>query len=155
MRSAVPVSLLVPVAAIGYESYGNFQNIQWNLDGASELWTENTNAKYDSDGITIAPAAPPREEAKEFIRNMARHTWKNYKEKAFGHDEVTPEDGHARDNWGGHAVTLVDSLSTLYIMKLYKEFEEGVEFLDKNLINMISKQYDFYLLISRLIVNFM
>ena len=115
----------------------------------------NTNAKYDSDGITIAPAAPPREEAKEFIRNMARHTWKNYKEKAFGHDEVTPEDGHARDNWGGHAVTLVDSLSTLYIMKLYKEFEEGVEFLDKNLIDMISKQYDFYLFISRLIVIFM
>jgi mannosyl-oligosaccharide alpha-1,2-mannosidase len=41
-------------------------------------------------------------------------------------DEVQPISGNANDWFGGYAATLVDSLGTLWIMDMKKEFEEGV-----------------------------
>ncbi len=86
------------------------------------------HASFSSDmiGATFSPPSP--EVAKATIREMARFTWLNYRHLAFGHDEITPDDGKPRDNWGLHAVTLVDALSTLWIMDLKFEFREGVDF---------------------------
>ena len=41
-------------------------------------------------------------------------------------DEVQPISGDANDWYGGWAATLIDSLDTLWIMGMRKEFEEGV-----------------------------
>ncbi len=78
--------------------------------------------------IKVLPSPPSPDVAKATIREMARFTWLNYRHLAFGHDEITPDDGKPRDNWGLHAVTLVDALSTLWIMDLKFEFREGVDF---------------------------
>lgn len=54
-----------------------------------------------------------------------KHAWRGYREHAWGRDELKPISGRGQDNWGGMGVTLVDSLDTLWIMGLKKEFEEA------------------------------
>jgi hypothetical protein len=41
------------------------------------------------------------------------------------HDEVTPLTGKYKDPFGGWAATLIDSLDTLWIMGMKKEFEKA------------------------------
>ena len=52
---------------------------------------------------------------------------RSYRQHAFGHDELKPESGGFSDNWGGVAMTLVDSLDTLYLMGMTREFEEACD----------------------------
>ena len=62
------------------------------------------------------------------------HAWKGYTEYAWGHDEAHPGSGY-RD-WSldqPYAVTMIDSLDTLWIMGLRQEFDESVAYLDQNL----------------------
>jgi hypothetical protein len=54
-----------------------------------------------------------------------RSVWGNYKQYAWGKDELHPISLIGSDNWGGMGVTLVDSLDTLWILGLRKEFDEA------------------------------
>ncbi|CAM9228299.1 unnamed protein product, partial [Scytosiphon promiscuus] len=51
--------------------------------------------------------------------------WQGYSEHAWGYDEVKPLGRRGNNNWGGMGVTLVDSLDTLWLMGLTKEFYDG------------------------------
>ena len=51
---------------------------------------------------------------------------------AFGNDELRPLSQKGRDNWGSIAVTLVDSLDTLWLMDMKEEFEEAVRYVAEN-----------------------
>jgi len=62
---------------------------------------------------------------KPFIVEAMKHAWDGYKRHAFGHDELLPVSRKGADPWGGMGTTLVDSLDTLWIMGLSKEFYEG------------------------------
>ena len=53
-----------------------------------------------------------------------RHSWKNYKEHAWGSDELRPISKQPYE-WLGQASTIVDSLDSLYIMGMKEEFEEA------------------------------
>ena len=59
------------------------------------------------------------------VLNGMKHIWKNYKEKAFGSDELRPISGSTNQNWGGMGTTLVDALDTLWLMGMKEEFEEA------------------------------
>jgi len=59
------------------------------------------------------------------VLGAMKHIWKNYKEFAFGRDELHPISKKATSNWGGMGTTLVDSLDTLWLMGLKDEFWEG------------------------------
>jgi len=61
-------------------------------------------------------------ERRDVVRNAMKHAWRGYETRAFGADELLPRSGSSRNNWGGMAVTLVDSLDTLWIMGLKDEF---------------------------------
>ncbi|KAI1657744.1 glycoside hydrolase family 47 protein [Daldinia decipiens] len=54
-------------------------------------------------------------------------SWTSYKNAGFGYDELMPVSGKGRDapGFGGWGATLVDSLSTLWIMGLKDEFYEA------------------------------
>jgi len=52
------------------------------------------------------------------------HAWKAYKELAWGEDELKPI-SKRKSSWFGLGLTIVDSLDTLYIMNLEKEYEEA------------------------------
>ena len=61
------------------------------------------------------------------VKASAEHAWKGYKDFAWGMDEVRPVTGRMNNPFNGWGATLVDSLDTLWVMGLVKEFEEAVE----------------------------
>lgn len=68
-----------------------------------------------------------REKKLETIKKTFLHSWSGYKKKAWMHDELSPVSGQYRDPFCGWAATLVDSLDTLWMMGLKKEFQEATK----------------------------
>lgn len=62
-----------------------------------------------------------------------QHSWKGYKEYAWGHDNFKPISKTFYD-WFALGLTIVDSLDTLYIMNLNDEFQEARDWIDKYLL---------------------
>ncbi|KAG0646029.1 ER mannosidase 1 [Hyphodiscus hymeniophilus] len=71
-----------------------------------------------------------RLDRKEHVRMAFIHAWNGYKEHAWLHDEVMPLSGGSKDPFDGWAATLVDSLDSLYILGLQKEFEHALAALE-------------------------
>ncbi|RPB21474.1 seven-hairpin glycosidase [Terfezia boudieri ATCC MYA-4762] len=65
------------------------------------------------------------------VKVAFEHSWKGYREYAWGHDELAPKTKSYREKFGGWGATLVDALDTMWIMGLKKEFEEALEFVEK------------------------
>ena len=57
------------------------------------------------------------------------HSWEGYKRNAWLQDEVAPLSGEASNWLGGWGATLVDSLDTLWIIGLKKEFATAVSYI--------------------------
>ncbi|KAF7867419.1 hypothetical protein EAF04_005502 [Stromatinia cepivora] len=73
------------------------------------------------------PARAVRLTRQKKVKEEFLHAWKGYKKNAWMHDEVMPLSGSRKDAFVGWAATLVDSLDTLHIMGLKKEFEDALE----------------------------
>ncbi|CAJ1390095.1 unnamed protein product [Effrenium voratum] len=65
------------------------------------------------------------------VRAAMKHTWQGYRSKAWGHDEVQPGSGKVKD-WCKMAITMLDGLSTLWVMGLKEEFEEAAVWLESS-----------------------
>ncbi|PLW55823.1 hypothetical protein PCANC_02256 [Puccinia coronata f. sp. avenae] len=63
-----------------------------------------------------------RLERQGWVRRGFQHVWEGYKAKAWGHDELRPVSGSFEDGYSGWGATLVDSLDTLLIMNLTREY---------------------------------
>lgn len=74
-------------------------------------------------------------ERRTHIKNAMRHAWNGYREHAFGKDEVQPISGESNTRWEGLGTTLVDSLDTLWLMGMKKEFYEARDWLKESLKN--------------------
>lgn len=61
----------------------------------------------------------PTNDRQRAVVAAAKHAWSGYKKYAWGHDNLKPI-SMAPYDWFGLALTLVDSLDTLYIMNLQK-----------------------------------
>ncbi|ORY90819.1 glycoside hydrolase [Leucosporidium creatinivorum] len=59
---------------------------------------------------------------REWVRKAFLHLWENYKESAWGHDELRPLSKTATDNFNGWSATIFDSLDTLLLMGLEEEY---------------------------------
>jgi mannosyl-oligosaccharide alpha-1,2-mannosidase len=57
------------------------------------------------------------------VKDAFLHSWKGYKQEAWGKDELRPIEGGFKTPFCGWAATMVDSLDTLWIMGLREEFE--------------------------------
>lgn len=68
----------------------------------------------------------------EIKRGMAT-AWDGYRKHAWGRDELKPATRTGGDPWGGMGVTLVDSLDTLWVMGMKKEFDEATEWVRQSL----------------------
>ncbi|KAE9535087.1 hypothetical protein AGLY_008379 [Aphis glycines] len=75
------------------------------------------------EGIQFMPATGHRQTA---VLNAFKHAWKGYCSYAWGHDHVKPISRKYQD-WFNLGLTIVDSLDTLWIMNLKKEFDEARE----------------------------
>ncbi|KAK4697695.1 hypothetical protein P7C71_g404, partial [Lecanoromycetidae sp. Uapishka_2] len=60
------------------------------------------------------------------VKKSFEHSWQGYKEHAWLKDELSPLDGKSTQSFSGWAATLVDTLDTLWIMGMKKDFEEAV-----------------------------
>jgi Glycosyl hydrolase family 47 len=60
-----------------------------------------------------------------YVQNTMKFVWGNYIQHSFGSDELKPQGGYGDDRWGGHGVTLVDSLDTLWLMGMKTEFYQA------------------------------
>ncbi len=79
---------------------------------------------------------PSPEELKsrqDAIRGAIRHTWTGYKAHAWGQDNLNPVSGRGSSGGFGHAVTMVDSLDTLWIAGMKDEFKEAADWCAANL----------------------
>ncbi|KAF5020945.1 hypothetical protein F66182_7026 [Fusarium sp. NRRL 66182] len=61
------------------------------------------------------------------VRDEFLRSYRSYKQYAWMKDELIPVSAGAKDNFGGWAATLVDSLDTLWIMGLEEEFDEAAQ----------------------------
>ncbi|KAM5343233.1 hypothetical protein ACJ41O_014199 [Fusarium nematophilum] len=59
------------------------------------------------------------------VRDEFLRSYRAYKKYAWMRDELMPLSAQGKDNFGGWAATLVDSLDTLWIMGLKAEFDEA------------------------------
>jgi len=67
------------------------------------------------------------------VREAMRHTWRGYQKKAWGRDDLKPDSGQAKD-WCRMAVTMVDGLSTLWLMGLKDEFNGALKWIEEQKI---------------------
>jgi mannosyl-oligosaccharide alpha-1,2-mannosidase len=77
--------------------------------------SKGERARSDAEGEGIA----------EQVKAAMQHAWGSYEKRCFGSDELLPQSGRGQENWGGLGVTLVDSLDTLWIMGMHKEFQRA------------------------------
>jgi mannosyl-oligosaccharide alpha-1,2-mannosidase len=61
------------------------------------------------------------------VKKAFERCWVAYEEKAWMQDELAPISGESKNPFGGWAATLIDSLDTLWIMGMKKEFKKAVQ----------------------------
>lgn len=66
------------------------------------------------------------------VVEATRHAWDGYKRFAWGHDELKPMERRTSE-WFMLGLTIVDSLDTLWLMNLKKEYKEGRDWVEREL----------------------
>merc|ERR1719498_1613872 len=67
------------------------------------------------------------------VRKEFLHAWTNYRKYAWGKDELKPLSRAGKDSFGGLGITILDSLTTLWLMGLSSEFEEAASWVETTL----------------------
>ncbi|KAJ3335219.1 hypothetical protein HDU93_006114 [Gonapodya sp. JEL0774] len=124
------------------EDIHELMNESTNEHALGSQWVASSDSERDLEGSvsvqhTEQPSADDKSSSRDpemldFIRNMIRHAWKGYVTYAAPHDELSPLSRTGRD-WhtgGSLAMTAVDSLDTLWIAGLKKEYEEAREIVE-------------------------
>lgn len=94
-------------------------------------------SKFDTEAIV-------QDERAEEVRGAIRHLWEGYRLAGIGHDEIGPISGDPRKNvWGGVGMFVLDTLDTLWLAGLQKEFAEGEEWISSFNLNLVEdSNYD-------------
>jgi len=70
-------------------------------------------------------------ERRNAIKDAAVKTWTAYRDYAWGKDQLMPQSLRGVDSFNGWGATLVDSLDSLWIMDMKKEFHQAVRMVSK------------------------
>ena len=70
---------------------------------------------------------------REEVRNAFKFVWNNYQQQSYGMDELQPITGKGNERWGGMALTMIDSLDTLWLMGMKDNFLEARDWIRDNL----------------------
>ena len=87
--------------------------------------------------ITLPAESIPtsvRHELKDTAVEMFNHAWEGYRRKAFPADELRPMTCLPNDNFGGYALTVIDSLDALVMTNNTHDFEKMVGWLKESII---------------------
>jgi len=80
--------------------------------------------------VTDAALVETRREA---VKTAMKRAWGAYKKYAWGEDTLLPLSKHGTSRWGSMAMTMLDSLSTLWVMGLRDEFAEAKDWIKEHL----------------------
>eukprot|EP00921_Rhytidocystis_pertsovi_P015539 GHVQ01024700.1.p1 GENE.GHVQ01024700.1~~GHVQ01024700.1.p1 ORF type:complete len:818 (+),score=60.96 GHVQ01024700.1:419-2872(+) len=69
------------------------------------------------------------------VKKAMLHGWQGYAKSAWGWDEVTPVTNRPIHSYG-LSLTLVDSLSTLWLMRLYDDFDIAAQWIEAEFIKL-------------------
>jgi hypothetical protein len=78
-------------------------------------WTDEQREEFDE--VALARSV--------IVKKAMEHAWSGYQRYCWGRDELLPLSHQCQDNFGGMGATLIDSLSTLWLMGMKKEFYEA------------------------------
>lgn len=120
MRPGIGTHWFVVVVLIFHSSIALSQNIKLKAMLHTKYGTGHSLYNF-----TI-PITDPDEKRRESVKEAFLFAYRSYKEKCWGHDELSST-GSCTDSLRA-GLTIVDSLSTLYIMDLKDEFREAVDF---------------------------
>ena len=67
------------------------------------------------------------------VKKAMQHSWSNYRQYAFGMDEILPQSKGTSNNWGGLGITLIDALDTLWLMNMTEEFYQARDWVRSSL----------------------
>ena len=89
-----------------------------------ERYSEYTTgaSPYRIDPDLISKSDDVARSRRHHVREAMKFAWDGYATHAFGLDEILPQTGGGSNSWGGHAITLVDALDTLWLMDMKDEF---------------------------------
>ena len=92
------------------------------------------------DWVPDEPLSDPTEENKRRlgkVKDGFMHAWKGYRKYAWGHDELQPLSRKGKDWLKGNAVgfgtTILDTMTTLWVMGFHEEFDVAIDWVRKNL----------------------
>ncbi|XP_062509580.1 endoplasmic reticulum mannosyl-oligosaccharide 1,2-alpha-mannosidase-like isoform X2 [Corticium candelabrum] len=85
----------------------------------------------DNSAINLAEVKSSAERQQAVV-NAFCHAWKGYKSYSWGADELAPV-SQTQIHWFGLGITIIDSLDTMWIMKLTDEFHSAREWVANNL----------------------
>ena len=93
--------------------------------------------------MKVEEVQDPNIQRKKAVVAAFKHSWKGYKEFAWGHDNLKPISKTHYDVFG-LGLTIVDSLDTMFIMDLQEEFEEAKNWVAKSLTFDVDKDVNLF-----------
>jgi ER degradation enhancer, mannosidase alpha-like 2 len=76
-----------------------------------------------------------RRDAREAVREMFHHGYRNYKRHALQFDELCPLTCSGVDTFGGVYVTIIDTMDTLAVLEEWEEFTWAVKHIESYVLN--------------------
>lgn len=95
----------------------------------------------------------PQNERQKRVVEAISHSWKGYKQFAFGHDNLKPISQSFSD-WFGLGLTIIDSLDTLYIANMMEEYEEAKSWVESSLKLDVNRDVNLFETTIRVLGNF-
>lgn len=143
MRGSTLISLSIIILSTSLSDTTTAVNLTRDAIDFLQSRKERCSTGYTLDG-TVFPVGSfhPRkarskelEEKRILIQNAVKHAWDAYAESAWGYDELMPVTRQGHDTFAsGLGTTIVDSLTTLYIMGgLDGRYERGRDWVQNHL----------------------
>ena len=101
-------------------------------DGPSQVRSDDS--LYVRSSMPVGPALKmPHTERQRVIVDAIKHAWSSYKKYAWGEDDLLPLSKSSSSFDYGMAMTMIDSLDTLWLAGLQEEFNEARNWIAENL----------------------
>eukprot|EP01006_Ploeotia_vitrea_P030436 TRINITY_DN62859_c0_g1_i1.p1 TRINITY_DN62859_c0_g1~~TRINITY_DN62859_c0_g1_i1.p1 ORF type:complete len:739 (-),score=86.08 TRINITY_DN62859_c0_g1_i1:156-2372(-) len=103
------------------------------------VWPPNqgpSQALPEKDPDELEDPVKENERRRKAVKEAFLHGWNAYKKYAWGRDEFQPLSKRGKDwtkNGGGFGLTILDSISSLWLLDLKEEFAEALEWIKKEL----------------------
>ena len=155
-KTLITVPLIVFILAV-LLGFFPLNNSKYHSTRSIDILRKFDAERTDKDDKRLIPTSDPvvqggedpdprARQARNYIRKMMKHAWDGYARHAWGWNELKPisRTGNVQSPFGSEKLgaTIVDAMSTLYIMGLSDEFNQGKEWI-KNDLNFNQSKYGF------------